>query len=252
MQIILFILSTTTSIIGAISGIGGGIILKPLLDTFQVFSVETISFLTGITVLCMSITSLIRSRKDNIKIEIKDTSIIAVGSIIGGILGKEIFHLVPNTYQLILLSLMIISILIFELTKKKRKTYTLNNPILLIIPGLILGGISSFLGIGGGPLNIVLFTLLFSMSIKKAAINSLAVIFFSQTASLLTSILNNKVPDFSPSILICMILGGIAGGILGSELRKRITDKQAEKIFLLILILILIIVMFNLKVHISH
>ena len=41
-----FIISLGASIIGAICGIGGGVIVKPTLDLFNVASVSTISFLS--------------------------------------------------------------------------------------------------------------------------------------------------------------------------------------------------------------
>ena len=42
------------SVVGAICGIGGGVLIKPLLDAFGVLSVASISSLSGCTVLSMS------------------------------------------------------------------------------------------------------------------------------------------------------------------------------------------------------
>ena len=42
------------SIVGAICGIGGGVIIKPVLDSFGVLDVTAISFLSGCTVLSMT------------------------------------------------------------------------------------------------------------------------------------------------------------------------------------------------------
>ena len=46
--------SFCASVVGAICGIGGGVLIKPLLDAFGVLSVASISFLSGCTVLSMS------------------------------------------------------------------------------------------------------------------------------------------------------------------------------------------------------
>ncbi|MGL4676571.1 MAG: hypothetical protein ACRCWI_02755 [Brevinema sp.] len=55
---VLFIfISFFASVIGAISGIGGGIIIKPLLDTFSNLPVREINFLSGVTVLSMALFS---------------------------------------------------------------------------------------------------------------------------------------------------------------------------------------------------
>lgn len=48
-----FIISLLASVVGAICGIGGGVIIKPTLDLFHLDSVATVSFLSGCTVLVM-------------------------------------------------------------------------------------------------------------------------------------------------------------------------------------------------------
>ena len=64
-DILSFIISILSSTIGSITGIGGGVIIKPVLDMTGLLSVSVISFLSGCTVLTMSTVSLIRSRKTN-------------------------------------------------------------------------------------------------------------------------------------------------------------------------------------------
>ena len=82
------------SAIGAICGIGGGVIIKPVLDAFGILGVPSISFLSGCTVLCMSIASLLRSRGNGVKLRIATTAPLAVGAAAGGLLGKWLFELV--------------------------------------------------------------------------------------------------------------------------------------------------------------
>ena len=50
MSMVAFLVSFLASTAGAICGIGGGVIIKPVLDLFQMASVSTISFLSGCTV----------------------------------------------------------------------------------------------------------------------------------------------------------------------------------------------------------
>ncbi|MGC6176872.1 hypothetical protein [Lacrimispora sp. 38-1] len=51
MQIFYFLVSFLASIIGAICGIGGGVIIKPTLDLLHLASVSSINFLSGCKVL---------------------------------------------------------------------------------------------------------------------------------------------------------------------------------------------------------
>ena len=61
MSMVAFLVSFLASTAGAICGIGGGVIIKPVLDLFQMASVSTISFLSGCTVLSMSLYSVGRA-----------------------------------------------------------------------------------------------------------------------------------------------------------------------------------------------
>ena len=54
MIFICFLISFIASTVGAICGVGGGVIIKPVLDLFGVASVSTVSFLSGCTVLSMT------------------------------------------------------------------------------------------------------------------------------------------------------------------------------------------------------
>ncbi|MFR9254508.1 MAG: hypothetical protein ACLVJ6_02695 [Merdibacter sp.] len=50
MYALFFLISFGASIIGAICGIGGGIIIKPVMDAFGALDVSIINFLSGCTV----------------------------------------------------------------------------------------------------------------------------------------------------------------------------------------------------------
>ena len=62
MEILFFVVCFLASIVGAICGIGGGVIIKPLLDALKILDVSQISFLSGCTVLSMSAYSVIKSK----------------------------------------------------------------------------------------------------------------------------------------------------------------------------------------------
>ena len=86
------------SVVGAICGIGGGVIIKPLLDTFDVYDVSTISFLSGCTVLSMTTYSVLKSKLDG-KTQIENRTVVplGVGAALGGLLGKALFSYIEST-----------------------------------------------------------------------------------------------------------------------------------------------------------
>lgn len=60
--------------IGAIAGPRGGVIIKPVLDLFYLLPLSTVSFCSGYTVLDMSICSLIRTRSNGVKLELRTST----------------------------------------------------------------------------------------------------------------------------------------------------------------------------------
>jgi uncharacterized membrane protein YfcA len=111
--------------------------------------------------------------------------------------------------------------------------------------GILLGSVASFLGIGGGPINLAILYLFFSMDSKKAALNSIYIIFFSQATNLLFTIASGNVPSFPPLVLVLMILGGIGGGLIGSELRKKMNNRQVDILFSIVMVIIIGISTYN-------
>jgi len=255
MYIIFFLISFGASVIGAICGIGGGVIIKPVLDAYGVLGVNVISFLSGCTVLSMTCYSVGKTMitKES-AIDMKTSTPLAIGAAIGGIFGKNMFQKLLNIFpnandvgaaQAIILTLLTIFTLVYMLYKDKIYTKKIENKMVCIVIGLILGMLSSFLGIGGGPINLVILFFFFSMSAKVAAQNSLYIILFSQITSLLGMIVTGTVPSFEPILLIGMIICGVGGGMIGRKVNKKIKDVFVSKLLIIVMILIIGINIYN-------
>ncbi len=255
MNIIFFLISFGASLLGAICGIGGGVIIKPTLDAFHILSVATISFLSGITVLSMSCYSVGKAKlaKES-SIDMKIGTPLAIGAAIGGVLGKWGFEYISDLFtdkemigavQALCLLVITIGTLIYTMKKDSIQTKNTSNLLLCIVIGFVLGILSSFLGIGGGPINLVVLYFFFSMDTKIAAQNSLYIIMFSQMTSLLMTIITGSVPKFDPVLLVLMIFGGIFGAIVGRAVNKKIDNKTVEKLFIALMIVIIFINMYN-------
>ena len=98
MLAVLFFVCLVASTIGAIVGAGGGGIIKPVLDAFGVLPVSTVSFLSSVTVLCMSVSSLIRTRNNGVKLSYAVSTPLAIGAVIGGVLGKALFECIRTSF----------------------------------------------------------------------------------------------------------------------------------------------------------
>ena len=104
---------------------------------------------------------------------------------------------------------------------------------------------SSFLGIGGGPINLVVLAFFFSMSTKEAAANSLYIILFSQVTSLVQTIATASIPEVNIWYLVFMVVGGVLGGFLGSKINKTLSEDRVNKLFILLMAVIIAINVYN-------
>jgi uncharacterized membrane protein YfcA len=110
---------------------------------------------------------------------------------------------------------------------------------------LLLGAISSFLGIGGGPINLTVLSFFFAMDTKRAAANSLYIIMFSQVASLLQTLIRGSLPVFSLITLVVMVVAGVCGGIFGSSINQKINERSVNKLFISFMAVVIIINIYN-------
>ena len=261
-KLISILISFFASTIGSICGIGGGVIIKPVLDAFGILDVKTVSFLSGCTVLSMSAYSIIRAKlSKELLVEAKVGSALAIGGAVGGIFGKVIFQLLISrseqnrvgAVQAGILIIITIGTLLYTIYKDKIKTHQIKNIVFCITIGIILGIISSFLGIGGGPINLVILFYFFSMGTKTAAQNSLYIILFSQITSLVNTIATKTVPSFEPLLLILMVVGGLLGGYFGRLINKKINSKKVDQLFIVLMCIIILINIYNvIKFTIYH
>lgn len=254
-MLIFLLVSFSASVAGAICGIGGGVIIKPVLDMFHLASVSTISFLSGCTVLSMSCYSVGRSMLAGEKhVDLKTGTPLAIGAAIGGVAGKQMFTAIKAMFenqnavggvQAFCLMAITLGTLLYTVNKRKIRTHEIKNAAVCMVIGLLLGIMSSFLGIGGGPINLVVLYFFFSMDTKTAAANSLYIILFSQITSFAATLLTNTVPEFEITALILMVAGGIGGGIVGRMVNKRLNNDAVEKLFIALMAVIIGISAYN-------
>ena len=254
-MLLFFLVALGARVVGAVCGIGGGVIIKPVLDLLHLETVAAISFLSGCTVLSMSCYSVGKSLLAGEKrVSLALGTPLALGAAAGGLLGSRLFALArqlwdnPNrvgAVQSACLAAVTVGTLLYTLNKARIPTRRVENKAACVVIGLGLGCMSSFLGIGGGPINLVVLYFFFSMDTKTAAANSLYIIFFSQLCSLLATILTGAVPEFRWPVLALMAAGGLCGGVLGRKLNRRMKGEAVERLFIALMAVIICVSLFN-------
>ncbi len=253
--LIFLIVSFGASVVGAICGIGGGVLIKPLLDTLGVLSVASISFLSGCTVLSMSCYSVVKAKMSGESaVDMRTGTPLAIGAAVGGVAGKMMFQYLSDlaanknqtgAIQALCLLVITFGTMAYTIRKDRIRTHQIKSAAVCVAIGLVLGICSSFLGIGGGPINLVVLFFFFSMDTKTAAQNSLYIILFSQITSLVVTLVTRTVPEFGFGILALMVGGGILGGVVGRIINRKIDAATVNKLFIGLMGAIMLICVYN-------
>lgn len=252
--LIYFILALFATTVGSLTGMGGGVIIKPLMDVLGDYNVQTIGIVSSITVFSMAIVSVLKQIKAKTEIPFKTAVPLGFGSVAGGFLGEKLLTYIVNSLnansivtvvQNCVLAVLILCVFIYMKNKAKIKGRNLNGVVISLAVGIFLGICSSFLGIGGGPINVALIIYLFSVNTKTATVCSLVTILFAQISKLTTVALTTGFAEFDLSIAPLMIIGAVMGGFIGAGLNKKCSEKTVEKAFNGVQLLVLGITIFN-------
>lgn len=247
-----FFLTLLATTLGAITGMGGGVIIKPMLDALGQMDAATINVLSSLAVLFMSVVSMTRFMKTPKRFEAKTVLSLAAGSIAGGwIGGKAISRLIgdggaiSSLIQNIILAFMILAIMIYMYKKNSIKGFAFNGIVPSLLVGLGLGTLAAFLGIGGGPINVAIVIFFFSYSTKTAALVSIIIIFFSHLTKVSGILLAGNLQQYNFSMLVPILIGAVLGGFVGSLLQEKMPEKTVERIFFLMQCFVLLLCLFN-------
>jgi uncharacterized membrane protein YfcA len=191
-----------------------------------------------------------RSKESRIKL---DTALpVSIGAAAGGIIGNQLFRLLQSScagaagsVQAACLFLLTFLTHVYAIYKHNIHTHSFTNSLGCVFAGLFLGILSSLLGIGGGPFNLVLLSFLFSMKTKEAAQNSLFIILCSQFSNLLVTIITATVPAYNPVLLIGMVFAGVMGAEAGRRLNRKLDDKMVDTLFQGLTIVIMALCVYN-------
>ncbi len=162
--------------------------------------------------------------------------------------GKYLFLFLtknPALFQSSMLFSLNVSIYFYLKVRSSVKTKEISSLGLSLLIGIMLGTLSSFLGIGGGSINIVVLHFFYSTSPKVTAKRSIFIILFAQITGISTTFYQGLPTGLhSPSILL-MMLGGCLGALIGGKISKKFTDIQMNSFFQDVLVGVIALNAFN-------
>ena len=228
-------LGFAAGLLGSIIGLGGGIIIVPVL-TFFGFSPALAASNSIFAVFSNAIASSIsyaKQRRIEYSIGLKLGLLSIPGTVVGAFISSEI---TPSIFK-ILFALILISASIYIFSKRKieQKNYNLSKQIMILAIGasFFAGIISGLFGVGGGIIFVPLMVVAMGLSMKNAAPTSQFILLFASASALLTHTILGH-PDFYQALLLSV--GAFVGGLVGARLSLEIKENSLKILISIVMI----------------
>lgn len=225
-------------ILGAIVGLGGGVFIRPIFDAIGYHGVLDINFFASAAILSMAVVSTVKKIKDGVKIDVKKALLISSGAVVGGLIGNLVLEHLINVFEYEsqvqmaqIIATVIVLTLSLILTAKNHLRYEIRQLWVCALLGVFLGSVAVFLGIGGGPINVPILMIFFSMDIKLASAFSIVIIFFSHLSRMVTMGITVGYAQFDLPLLPVIVISAAVGGLIGARLSKVFSDNTVKRLF---------------------
>jgi len=249
--VLLFLVGTITGTLSGLLGIGGGLLMVPILTLFGLPLVQaTATSLIGVLLSALSgSVQNLRTRSLNWRV----SGLLALFGVFTAQVGAWLGDRLPDAWlALAFAALLLFTIYLMNLRRQlqQREASSLNHPAVapgspvpaptppLQLPsiagiGLLAGVLSGLFGVGGGVVMVPLQTLFLNETIKSAVRTSLGAIVPIAISGLAQHAWNGNVL-WIPGL--CLGLGGIFGAQVGTRLLPKLSDGTVNQLFRLFLI----------------
>ena len=226
-QLWLIPLGFAAGLLGSMIGLGGGIIVVPVL-TFLGFPptvAASNSLFAALSNATASTISYSKQKRIEYSLGLKLGLLSIPGTILGAIISTDI---APDIFKILFGFVLIASAAYIFLRKKietKDKIISKQMIIFAIGASFFAGVISSFFGIGGGIIFVPLMVVGMGMAMKKAAPTSQMILLFASLSGVIVhSFLGH--PDFLQAGLLS--IGSFIGGLVGARLSIDIKERYLQ------------------------
>lgn len=261
-SVLVFLVSLVAGVLGALTGLGGGIVIIPAL--VLLFKVN-IHYAMGASLISVIATSsgtsaaYLKEGYTNIRIGI----FLESGAVIGALVGAYLVSFFPTSILAIILGVVLIFSAYFSLKKKESKVkektthpwaialqlngsyptqqgmkpYQVQNVPLGLSLLTLAGLISGLLGIGAGALKVLAMDLSMGLPYKVSTTTSNFIIGITATVSSGIYLARGYV---DPLITFPVLIGVVIGAYCGAKLLTKVATKTLRLIFVCVIFLIAI------------
>ncbi|MFL5349589.1 MAG: sulfite exporter TauE/SafE family protein [Hyalangium sp.] len=225
---------------GALLGIGGGVVLVPLLVFgFHLPLEEAVpaSLMCVVASSCASAASYVDNRLSDIRLGLSLELATVTGAIAGGLLAAYLAPAMVAVVFGLFTFYVALQILLVRSPAQEPVTaeYTPVNYPLGISGSFVAGGLSALLGVGGGPLKVPLMSYGMRVPFKVASATSNLMIGVTGAASVASYAWRGQV---KLALVSPLIVGVLAGAYFGSRLMPRVPTAVLKKLFAIVLLVV--------------
>ena len=226
-QLWLIPLGFAAGLLGSMIGLGGGIIVVPVL-TFLGFPptvAASNSLFAALSNATASTISYSKQKRIEYSLGLKLGLLSIPGTVLGAIISTDI---APDIFKILFGFVLIASAAYIFLRKRietKEKTISKQMIVFAIGASFFAGVISSFFGIGGGIIFVPLMVVGMGMAMKKAAPTSQMILLFASLSGVIVHSLLGH-PDFLQAGLLS--IGSFIGGLVGARLSIDIKERYLQ------------------------
>ena len=235
-QLWLILLGFAGGILGSMIGLGGGIIVVPVL-TFLGFSPTAAASNSLFAALSNAVASTIsysRQKRIEYSLGLKLGLLSIPGTVLGAVISSDV---APDIFKVLFGLVLIASaayIFLRRNLESKQKTISKQMMVFAIGASFFAGIISSFFGIGGGIVFVPLMVAGMGMAMKRAAPTSQLILLFASLSGVITHSLLGH-PDFTQAGFLA--IGSFIGGLVGARLSIDIKERYLQILVSLVILI---------------
>ena len=217
-------LATGAAMVGSTVGLGGGLIIVPVL-LFMGLSpavAASVSLAATLASAAGSTVSYARQERINYRVGIRMGALATPGSILGAIFssGAE-----PGVFGL-LLAAALIAAAVYVFIRPRLSGHSPSNlpavAVLSAAASFFAGMVSSYFGVGGGVVFVPLLVVVLGMSMMRAAPTSMFALLMTSTAGVAMHVLLGHTDAV---LALLLSAGGLLGGLAGASLSAIMGEK---------------------------
>jgi uncharacterized protein len=226
---------------GALLGIGGGVVLVPLLVLgFGVPLEEAVpaSLMCVVASSCAAAASYVENHLSDLRLGLTLELATVAGAILGGLAAGLVapagLAVVFGLFCLyVSLQMMLLRVPKEEQGADRIDGYTVANYPLGIGGSLVAGGLSALLGVGGGPVKVPLMSYGMNVPFKVAAATSNLMVGVTGAASVAAYAFRGHL---RLGLVAPLVVGVLSGAALGSRLMPRVPTRVLKRLFAVVLL----------------